>query len=112
MCLQKKEIVSVLILSIITCGIYGLYWLVVTTDDVNETYDAGLQKGTTALLLSIITCGIYGLYWQYSLAKVIGEKANNENLALIALLCSIFSAGVVGTIIMQDEINKLIDKAE
>ncbi len=33
---KKRDIVVSIILSIVTCGIYGIYWFVVMTDESNE----------------------------------------------------------------------------
>ena len=33
---QNRSIAKCIVLSIITCGIYGMYWFVVATDDVGR----------------------------------------------------------------------------
>lgn len=64
--IQQRNIAVCIILSIVTCGIYGLYWLVCLTNDTNTA--AGTTDGTSGgmvLLLTIVTCNIYSLYWGY-----------------------------------------------
>lgn len=65
--IQKRSIGMCIVLSIITCGIYALYWFVVLTDDTNRMLDDAQNEtsGGMALLFTIITCNIYGLYWMY-----------------------------------------------
>ena len=61
-----RSIPLAIVLTIITCGIYELYWIVKVNDEVNQL--AGDRQATTGgmvLLFIIITCGIYGLYWYY-----------------------------------------------
>ena len=63
--IQQRNIALCIILSIITCGIYGLYWFVCLTNDTNAAADTEGTSGGVALILTIITCNIYGLYWAY-----------------------------------------------
>lgn len=68
--IKERSIVLYIILSIITCGIFGLYWFVCITEDTNAAADVAGTSGGLALLFTIITCGIYGFYWAYKC----GEK--------------------------------------
>lgn len=57
-----------LLLSMATCGIYGIYVLWGMVKDINEICKEDGKKSPNyiiVLLLSYITCGIYGLYWWY-----------------------------------------------
>ena len=63
---MNRSIVVSIILSIVTCGIYGIYWFVKLNDELNAA--AGKQNATSggvAVLLTLVTCGIYGFYWAY-----------------------------------------------
>ena len=67
----KRNIAACVVFSIITCGIYGLYWLYKLNEEVNAiTGHEDDTSGGIVILFSIITCGIYGVYWAYK----IGEK--------------------------------------
>ena len=61
-----------ILLSICTCGIYGLYFIYSMAQDSN-TLCEGDGKKTPGLLsfilLTIVTCGIYAIYWEYSLGN-------------------------------------------
>ena len=107
---QRRDIVVCIILSIVTCGIYGLYWMSTLTDDMNQLTGDYSTSGVTAVVFTIITCGIYGLYWMYKQ----GEKLDNvkaqrgyptSNSALLFLVLAIFRLGIVSYAIMQNEIN-------
>ena len=66
MSIQRKSIGLCIVLSIVTCGIYGLYWLYCMAEDVNlVTARPNGPSGGLVLLLSIVTCNIYALYWFY-----------------------------------------------
>lgn len=112
--ITKREIVTAIILTIITCGIYGIYWFVKLNDEVNILCgDTSAPSGGTVFLLSLITCGIYEIYWSYKM----GEKLDNymaqrgelsSNRSIIYLLLSIFGFGIITFALMQDTVNKAI----
>ena len=52
--IKERSIVLYIILSIITCGIFGLYWFVCITEDTNAAADVAGTSGGLALLLSLI----------------------------------------------------------
>lgn len=58
--IEQRNIALCIILSIVTCGIYGLYWIYKLTEDVNKlTGDPNATSGGMVILLGIITCNIY-----------------------------------------------------
>lgn len=110
---QEKNIALCIILSIITCGIYGIYWFVVLTDDVNKVSET--ENGTTggmAFLFSIITCGIYTFYWMYKQGeKLDAAKAKrgqaSSNSGILYLILNFIGLGIVSYALMQNELNKM-----
>ena len=83
--MTQRSIPICIILSIVTCGIYGIYWFVVLTDDVNAVAgDTQAPSGVVCFLLSLVTCGIYGLYWNYkqgdSLSHSFFDRFKNRQL--------------------------------
>ncbi len=79
--IEKREILTCILLLIITCGIYGIYWFICLTNDSNsiskneKTADGGL-----AFVYTLLTCGIYALYWYYKLGKKIYEAGKINNI--------------------------------
>lgn len=68
--IEQRNIALCIILSIITCGIYGLYWIYKLTEDVNTLKgDPNATSGGIVILLGIITCGIYMWYWLYKAGR-------------------------------------------
>lgn len=70
--------------SIITCGIYSLWFIYKLAQDINSLC-AGDGKNTSGLLvyilLSIITFGIYSYFWYYNIGNRLAENAGKYNLA-------------------------------
>jgi len=110
--LGVRSIVTDLILTIITCGIYGLYWQYKQMETLNNWLRREDYNFWIWLILSIITCGIFALYYEYKMAKGIIEIQEQNSLRvsrelpLICVLLAIFSLGIVSLAIQQSEINK------
>lgn len=66
---EERNIAMCIILSLVTCGIYGLYWFVCLTEDTNAAANEEGTSGVMALVFTLITCGIYGLYWAINAVK-------------------------------------------
>ncbi|MCR5791924.1 MAG: DUF4234 domain-containing protein [Lachnospiraceae bacterium] len=107
---QKRSIPLCIILTIVTCGIYGIYWFIKLTDEVNTLNGQEGTSGVVAFLLTLVTCGIYGLYWAYKQGEKIesftGEKGN---LGIIYLILEVVGLGIVAYALMQDKINKKVE---
>lgn len=113
--LQEKNIATNIILSIITCGIYGIIWFIQMNDDANLISDDNNKtSGGMALLLTIVTCGIYYIYWSYMMGQKLynaGQKYN-KNIAdnsVVYLILSIFGLGIVSECLIQNDLNKFAD---
>lgn len=109
--IQERNIVLYVILSIVTCGIFGLYWFVCLTDDTNTAANVSGTSGGMALLLTIITCGIYGLYWAYKCGEKIDIAKEQRGLpagngGILYLLLFIFG-GIIAYALIQNELNKM-----
>lgn len=109
---EQRSVGMCIVLSIVTCGIYALYWYACLTRDVNEvTRGAKTAEGGMAVLLDIVTCGIYGIYWAYRAGERLdAERTANGapygNLALVYLLLSIFGLGLIAYALVQNELNQ------
>lgn len=112
--IKKRDIVLCIILSIVTCGIYGIIWLIGIVDDLNVA--AGTPEDTSGVvvfLLTLITCGIYGIYWAYTA----GEKINSihersgqrreEYTGILYLVLNLFQLSIVTYCLIQSELNKI-----
>lgn len=123
---KRKNIVLCILASILTCGIYGLFWLVSMVNNLNaleKDRERSETSGGMVLLFTILTCGIYGIYWAYKAGERIDRMKNergmptSNNLGMLYLILCILSyfVGVTGLVVyalIQDEINKLIDAKE
>ena len=108
--ITPRNIPLCVILSIVTCGIYGIYWMIKLNDEINalagEPY---ATSGGMVFLLSIVTCNIYNLYWMYKMGERtdrINRIQGNSNI--LYLVIGILGFGIVNYCLMQDAINKQV----
>lgn len=109
--IKRRDIAVAIILSIVTCGIYGLYWFVCLNDDLNELTDREGTSGGVALILSLVTCGIYAIYWMYKAGEKVDELKSrrgqtSQYSGIVYLVLSLFGFGIVSYALIQDELNK------
>ena len=109
--MRQRSVGLCIFFSIITCGIYALYWFVCLTNEANEVTGQGTTTGGMAVLFNIITCGIYGIYWSYKMgekldAARVASGAPYGNLSVLYLILSIFGLQIVTYALAQSELNK------
>ena len=111
--IRKREVVMAIILSIVTCGIYGLIWFFGLVSDLNTAVPEPNDKDPgMVLLLSIVTCGIYSWIWLYNsgekvdkLRQMNGEMPSNSSTTYLIL--AILGLGIVDYYLIQSELNKV-----
>ena len=112
--MTQRSVGLCIVLTIVTCGIYGIYWIYCLADDCNKVSgDPNPTSPGMVILLSIVTCGIYGWFWLYKAAGQINQgKANrgmpvDSNAGIIYIVLAIFGLSIVSYALMQNELNKL-----
>ncbi len=106
---KKRSIGLAILFSIITCGLYTLYWFVCLTNDSNKLSKIRTASGGKALLFSLITFGIYPFYWFYMMGKKI-EAYDNSSTGLVHLLLGFFGLGIISYAMAQSTINRWVDE--
>ena len=106
--IQKRSVVTAIIFSIITCGIYGIYWFVKLTDEMNyATRNVNDTSGGMAFILTILTCGLYGIYWAYKMGeKVDTLERTNGSKGILFLILTFLGLGIIVYALAQDALNK------
>ena len=124
--IERREPALVLVLSIITLGIYLPFWYHGIYQDL-QTLDGRTPTGHGFWLdffFVILTFAIYGIWVDYQISRQITEFEDRNGLgpaqdtsviAIILDVASYFTAFVtnfVTSAIHQDQINRLVDKLE
>ncbi len=74
-----RSLLKLILLSLITCGIYPLFFYTTLTDDVNivcSRYDGkkSMHYLLMVFLIAPITCGIGGIVWLHNISNRIGNE--------------------------------------
>lgn len=96
--MTQRSPVLVVVLSIITFGIYALVWYVTTKNEMNTKFGAEIP---TAWLLIVPFVNVYWI-WTYSVGV---EKVTKQPAATTFLL--LFLVGFVGMPVTQSAFNKV-----
>ena len=110
---EERNIALAVVFSIITCGIYSLYWFIVASNEVKEyCKDEQMMDGGLACVLTIVTCGIFGIYWWYNLGMKMQEaqklhKIVPKDNAVLYLILSILGLSIVNQCLLQSDINEI-----
>lgn len=111
--IKKRDIAVCVILSLVTCGIYGLIWFINIINDLNTAAQTPEDKSAgMIILLTIVTCGIYGWIWLYHA----GEKVDNirqrngelpQSSSILYLILAALQLSIVVYCLIQSELNKV-----
>ena len=112
---DKRSVGMSIFLSIITCGIYGYYWLYKLLSSHyrlnNQPNNAGMD-----IVLYIVTCGIYGIYLGYKMGKlestshyVMGFPPRDDSI--LYLILNLFGLWIVVYAIIQSNLNTMVDQS-
>lgn len=111
---HRIDIAAGIIFSIITCGLYNIYWNYRQMQAMNALLGRPEYDFMKWLLLSIVSCGLYHVYYEYKMGSdlqtwlVQNNRVVNPNLAIVGLILSIFGLTVIADAIYQNELNKLM----
>jgi hypothetical protein len=109
---QERSVATVILFSILTCGIYMYYWIYVTSRDINTYLEISDMDPSVEVLLSIFTCGLYLIYWYYKFAQRVSDTHIKAQLptasddAIICLVLGLFGMGIISVGIIQNNLNK------
>lgn len=96
---KHRNIFLVYLFSIITFGIYGLYWAVSTKEEIN-------RLGGDIPTAWLIIIPIANLYWIYKYCEGFSEKVKKDNNPILWFVVYVL-VGIIMPAIVQSELNKL-----
>ena len=99
--LTQRSPVNVLVLSIVTFGLYGLYWFVQTKSEMNAM---GAQIPTAWLIIIPIA----NIYWEWKFCEGVEQVTSGQMSGAMAFLL-LFFLGMIGGAIIQDSLNKVAE---
>lgn len=103
-----------LILTLLTCGIFNLYWNYLQMEACNGLLKRVEFRFGYWILFTLLTCGIYHIFYQYKMGAAVVEiqrihdKAVFDALPVISVIVTVLGLSIVVDCIHQHEINKLV----
>jgi hypothetical protein len=115
--LTQREPLTVLLLSLFTCGIYGLVWRYQTTEELRQATGDPSINPALDVALTLLLCGVWGVYCDYRNAKKAFELSQAAGLqrsdqSTIVLVLDIFGVFVASKFVLQGEYNALAQLAQ
>lgn len=101
--MQKRNPIAVILLSLVTFGIYGIYWEVVTKGEM-------VKKGADIPTAWLIIVPIANLWWAYKYCMGV-EKVTNGKMSGVLALVLMLVLSYVGIGIIQDAFNNVEEVA-
>jgi hypothetical protein len=113
---SSRSPVTVLLLTLITCGIYYLFWVYQTSKDVDDFLGETDIPPIAHVLLFIISGTLYGFFWDYWIAQKlikmqrrvgVPEKDNTVLYLALDILGAgpVAGLGIVVPLLQQSDLN-------
>lgn len=105
--IKPRNIVTAVILTLVTCGIYGIYWSVVMTREavsVKDANDNALLEIVLMLLLPLAGLFLVEKKFAEGLAAKGIEHTDNS---ILYLILGAVGVGIVANCMIQNDLNKL-----
>jgi len=105
--IKERNIVVAIILSIVTCGIYGIYWLIMLAREavsVKDPADSAVLEIVLMLFLPFV-----GFYLaEKKLAEGCAEKGiEHKDNSVLYLVLGLIGLGIVSAVMLQNDLNKI-----
>lgn len=114
---KSKSLLSISILSLITFGIYNIYWIYVTSNDINNYMEKEYLNPSLSAILSFLTCGLFSIYWFYKYGTIVfndmRKKADldsyGESAAVLSILLLVPFGYIYSMTVLQSKLNIIFD---
>lgn len=101
--MKRRSPILVLVLSIITFGIYALVWYVITKGEMN-------RRGARIPTALLIIIPLVNIYWMWKFCEGVGHVTKERMSGPVAFLM-VFFLSVIGMAIVQSSLNNVPRKA-
>ena len=99
----KRNVAVAIILSIITLGIYEIYWKYLMVKNIRTL--KGDFRNCTGEMLCLVFVPFYSLYWWYNRGSYVKSDIKSNTGGIVYLLLALFGLEIIALAVMQDEFN-------
>lgn len=109
--IKNRNIVTAVILTFVTCGIYGIYWTVCLAREAVSVKDAA-DDGILEIIVMLFLPFLGFFLAEKKLAEGCAEKgiAHTDN-SILYLILGLLGLGIVNYCVMQSDLNKIAETA-
>lgn len=107
MAIKQRNLVTCILLTLVTCGIYGIYWVVMLAKEavsVKDPADNALLEIVLMLFLPFL--GIFLTEKKFAEGCAAQGIAHSDN-SVLYLILGLVGLGIVGICMLQNDLNKL-----
>ena len=107
MAIKNRGIVSCILLTLITCGIYGIYWVIMLAKEgvsVKDPADSALLEIVLMLFLPFL--GVFMVEKKFAEGCAERGIAHSDN-SILYLILSLVGLGIVSLCMLQNDLNKI-----
>ena len=111
MAIKQRNIIACILLTLITCGIYGIYWIIMLAKEavsVKDPNDDGLLEIVLMLFLPFI--GIFLAEKKFAEGCAARGVDHSDN-SILYLILGLVGLGIVSICMLQNDLNKLAGDA-
>lgn len=101
--MKQRSVAAVVILSIFTFGIYTLFWMYFTKEEMN-------QQGAKIPTFILVFIPIANIYWMWKYSEGVGYVTGDKLSGPVAFLL-LFILGIIGVAIVQNSLNQAPPRA-
>ncbi len=110
--IPRRNIALYVILSLVTCGLFAIYWFIVLTDDIGRMSGDPSFTGLKHFLLTLVTCGVWSFIWAYQAGKQMAYIQSMRGYqptdnSVLYLILSIFGMSLINYALIQNDVNQL-----
>ena len=115
---EPRNIVLYVILTVLTCGLWGLVWFFQLGGDIQAVRGDAKPNTLVDFLLTMVTCGLWGFYVAYQWPILLQEPMRareihvDSNLPVISLVLCFFGFQIVSLILIQSAANQALTQAQ
>lgn len=111
---EKRDPVMVLVLTLVTCGIYGIYEIYKVSSEMRDALGRQDINPTLDVVLGLFTCGLYFIYLSYRYPQLLLEMQDRvrlprNDISLISIILAVCGLSMVSIFMIQTELNKIWD---
>jgi len=102
--IKRRSLLKLILLSLITCGIYSIFFWWSYVNDINDVCVCDGKKSPNfivVLLLTVLTCGIYYLFWLYRQGERLRDIAPEYGLTLKEGGGTVLMLNIAGSVVVS-----------